>query len=324
VALWKRLLDLIFQGADPKDRVWFERWCAYPLQHPGAKLATAAVLWGEHQGTGKTFVGELLRKIYGVNGVAVGKTDLAGSFNSLFERRQFIQGEEITGDERKDVADALKTLITQEEMIVRKKYVPEFTIPTCANYLFTSNHPDAFFLADDDRRFFVHKVTADPAPATFWDALHEWKEGDGPPRLFHHLARLDLGDFNPRAPAPTTAAKRDMIDANKNDLQLWCDRLRAGGDAADEALGLLRGHMNACEIFTVEQLHRAFDPEARYRFTREKIGAALKAAGFPMRRFRAGSAPSRYYAVRNHAKWSARPLHEWQRHIVGASGPSKR
>jgi hypothetical protein len=37
VAPWRELLDHLFTGA-PDSREWFQRWCALPLQRPGAKM----------------------------------------------------------------------------------------------------------------------------------------------------------------------------------------------------------------------------------------------------------------------------------------------
>ena len=52
VTLWRELLDFLFHGADAAHREWFERWCAYPIQHPGAKMKSTLVIHGP-QGTGK-------------------------------------------------------------------------------------------------------------------------------------------------------------------------------------------------------------------------------------------------------------------------------
>jgi hypothetical protein len=52
VAPWKMFLEQLIP--DEVARKWFGQWIAYPLQHLGAKLETAVILWSVQQGTGKT------------------------------------------------------------------------------------------------------------------------------------------------------------------------------------------------------------------------------------------------------------------------------
>jgi hypothetical protein len=309
VELWDKLLTHLFTGAEPWARGWFERWCAYPLQRPGTKLFTAAVVWGVNQGTGKTFVGELLRRIYGdgTNATLVEQETLSRSFNGALANRQFVQGDEITGaGENRQHADKLKGLISSETIRINEKYVPEYELPTCANYYFTSNHPDAFFLEDADRRFFIHNVKVTGLPSTFYQALREWKIGDGPAALFHHLLRLDLGDFDPRAPAPSTDAKREMLRDAKSDVGLWVHELRESGTA----LSLKKD----CDLFTPAELLRAYDVAGSTKVKVNGLGRELKKAGFPWRKFRVGDDTPRFYAVRNRDRWAVASEREWSDH----------
>src|ERR1044072_7309831 len=73
ITLWKKLLDHLFTDADKEDRIWFERWLAYPLQHPGTKMYSAAVMHGIYHGTGKSLIGFMMGKIYGRNFTEVSK-----------------------------------------------------------------------------------------------------------------------------------------------------------------------------------------------------------------------------------------------------------
>src|SRR5262249_53018097 len=50
---WLELLHRLFEFGLSEDRRWFEQWLAYPLQYPGTKLHTAAVLWSRENSTGK-------------------------------------------------------------------------------------------------------------------------------------------------------------------------------------------------------------------------------------------------------------------------------
>ena len=306
VGPWHRLLDHLFAGADPKHRRWFERWCAYPMQHPGTKLFTAAVVWGVVQGTGKSFVGDLLRDIYGANGSLIDCDTLESQFNSLLVNKQFLHGDEITGDDNRRYADRLKNRIAHEKMIVNEKMKPAYEIETCTNYLFTSNHPDAFFLEDEDRRYFIHQVTVGKQPDSFYSELRDWRFGIGPAALFHYFLEIDLGDFNPRAAAPMTEAKEEMIRSSKSDVARWVHVLREDGTVP---------HLKAdCDLFTPSEILCAYDPDGRGKVTENRVGIELTRAHFEKRRVRVGDLSLRLWAVRNREAWAKRSDREWTQH----------
>jgi hypothetical protein len=48
---WNEMLDFLFAGG-AEHRKYFEQHTAYPIQYPGAKLATTVVLYSQTQGVG--------------------------------------------------------------------------------------------------------------------------------------------------------------------------------------------------------------------------------------------------------------------------------
>ena len=255
VTLWTRLLDHLF-GADTEARAWFEKWCAYPLQHPGTKLYTSVVMWGTKQGTGKTLIGYTLKRIYGQNAIEIKDTDLRGAFNDWGENKQFVVGDEVTGSDKRADADKLKGLITQDTMRINKKYLPPFTIPDCINYFFTSNHPDAFFMDDDDRRSLVVNVEVDPLPDAFYREYDAWYKGMGASYLLNYLLGLDLTGFDPHAQAYRTDARQDMIVHARSDLSSWVHSLIEDPQTHLAVLG--RTIAEGCDLFTSAQLLAAY------------------------------------------------------------------
>lgn len=306
VSLFTKLIDHLFTGAAPAEKLWFMRWLAYPLRHPGKKLFTNVLMHGIRQGTGKSVVGYVMGQIYGKNFTEIKQTDLEGSFTAWAENKQFILADDITGSDSRKHADILKTLTTQLEMKINIKYVPEFKIPDCVNYYFTSNQPDAFFLENDDRRSFIWEVQVGPLPETFYKeldkALHD-PERKLASAVFHHLLHLDLGDFNPNAPAMSTQAKQNMISDVKSDLGGWVSQLKA-----DPTMILKVGKIKVVgDLFTSQELLRIYDPTSGRTTTANGLARELRRAGFLMVN---GGAPirtekgiHRYFVVRNEAKW---------------------
>lgn len=234
VSLWRWLVDSIFKNARPEHKRWFEQWCAYPLQHPGTKMFSAPILFGQVQGTGKSLLGLTLVSIYGSNGAEITNTQLEDERNVFAAKKQFILGNEVTGSDKRSVGDRLKNLITQASVIINVKYQPDYTIRDTINYMFTSNHVDAVYMNDDDRRYFVHEVLGprlvdlDNAKVVRYD---RWlKSGEAAKAVFHHLLQVDLTGFDPFGPAPDTVSKKEMVAASLSEVEAWCFKLKEDPD----------------------------------------------------------------------------------------------
>ncbi len=277
IAPWKELLDFVFAG-EPESRKWFEQWCAYPLQYPGTKLFSACVIWGLATGTGKTLIGYTLMKLYGDNATEIGNAELESDDNDYAENKQFVVGEEITGGDKRGIADRLKSLVTRETVRINIKYVAKYAIRDCINYYFTSNHPDAFYLDRHDRRFFIHEVGGTPLRHDFYTRRYDpwYKSASGMSALFHHLLTLDLTGFEPYAPPPMTTSKAEMIDQSQSDLDAWVAMLRESPDTILQ----VNGNIIKYALYRAEDLLPIFSPDGQKNLTASGLARALKRAGF--------------------------------------------
>lgn len=273
---WRKLLDYIFAGEWPA-RHWFEQWLAYPLQHPGAKLYTAAIVWGIYHGTGKSLIGNTIKKIYGKNATNVTDKNLQESHNEWCENKQFIMGDEIAvGSNKRDIADRLKNMITQTEIRVNPKFIPSYEINDCMNYYFTSNHPDAFFIEDNDRRFFVHEVKDPPVGLPFYEEYAAWMNSDaGINALFAYLLKLELKGFNPSGHAFLTASKTSMIEGGKSDVARWVLAVKRDADS----MLRLGGSVLPYRLWSAEDLIKLYDPDEKGKVTINGLSRELKKAG---------------------------------------------
>jgi putative DNA primase/helicase len=213
------LLDFLF-GAGTPERRWLEQWIAYPIQYPGAKLSTAVVIWSAVQGVGKSLLGETVSGLYGVHGRTITATELHDKFNSWADRTLFVLGEENAGHDRRADADRLKDLITGDMMHVERKYAERILQPNMMNFMFTSNHPDAFHLEIKDRRFGVFAIDSKPSEPEFYRQFVAWRNSaSGRAALLHHLLHVDLAGFDPKGHAPETKAKLEMIEQGKTETE---------------------------------------------------------------------------------------------------------
>jgi hypothetical protein len=237
-------------------------------------------------------------------------------------------GDDVTGSNKRQDADFLKKLITQRELRVNGKYVPSYVVPDCINYFFTANHPDSFFLEDDDRRFFIHEVQVGPMDEAFYMEYDLWLDTGGSAAVFNYLLNLDLGDFNPAAPAFKTMAKERMIANVQSDLAGWVRSLMASPDYALRVGDVVIDK----DLFTSKELLQFYDPTGKTGTTANGLGRELARAGVrqicggkPIR-LHDGS-QGRYYAVRNTDKWltetaqaAIKHLDDWYKKQSGPKG----
>lgn len=314
------LFNFMTSSLGKDEKKWLLQWFAYPLQNPGAKLLSSVVMHGA-QGTGKTFLGRLMEGIYGRNFISIGQAQLDGSFNDWLECRQFIVGDEVLGNETRKFADKLKGMVTNGDIVVSKKYIPTYVIRDCVNYYFTSNHPDAFFMEDDDRRYFVCEVPIKKMPDDFYARVDAWKKAGGAAHLFYKLLRVDLAGFNPNAAPPQTAAKRGMRQLNLSDHGAW---LRELVESPDDMLRLGDAAL-ASDLYSVKQLLAIYDPLGAKRLTAVGMAKECKRAGLPMadggRQLRVeGFGQERYYIIRNRDKWEGATAKEAAAHVAETRG----
>ena len=303
-SLFITLVDHLFTNANKEDKRWFIQWLAYPLQHPGTKLFTCVAIHSKLHGLGKSLVAFIMGQIYGKNFTAIKQPDLHNSFTEWAENKQFVLVDDITGTDKRNEADMFKGLITQKEVRINIKYVPSFTVPDCMNLMLTSNQPDMVFLESDDRRFFVHEVTARPLPDEFYKQIDDaMKAGILAPAVFDYLLKFDVSNFNPNARARLTASKQQMISDVRSDLGAWVERL-----ATEPDLTLRVGRIPVeGDLFSNRELLDLYDPEGKTRITANGMGRELRRSNIEQYGngavIQTSRGRDRYYIVRNVEKW---------------------
>lgn len=186
-------------------------WMAYPLQHPGAKMASALVFHGP-QGTGKNLFWEAYARIFGEYAIVIGQAQVESQFNSWASRKLFVICDEIaTPNDQAHQKNALKSLVTGGSIQINEKQQPLRTEKNSANFVFTSNDNKPLALERDDRRYLVIYC-----PPKLTDGLYErvWQslEAGAVEAFYAFLLKRDLSHFKPHTAPPMTAAKADLVE----------------------------------------------------------------------------------------------------------------
>ena len=219
------LLEYLCSDEDNPDEVynWVLDWCAYPIQHPGAKMQTAILMHGG-EGTGKNTFFNSIRNIYGTYGGSISQTELESQFNGWAHRKLFLAcNEVVTRAELYHVQGRLKNMITESEWSINEKNLPVRQEQNHCNFAFFSNRIDIAKLDKDDRRYCV--VWTPPAlSAEFMREVYDEIDAGAVAALHHNLLTRELGDFAPWAKPPLTRAKRELIELGMDSVErFWRD-----------------------------------------------------------------------------------------------------
>lgn len=211
------------QNLFPNDWKIISQWMAWVERNPGRKVLWALLLKGT-PGDGKTTIGTMMKQAVGIKNVnEVGADAVKADFNAWAEGSVLNIMEEIriSGQNRHMLMDKLKPLITNHDISVIRKGKDAFTAMNTANYMLLTNHEDAIFVDENDRRygvFFTKYASADEWKAEldhdYWEALHD-AVNNRPGEIRAWLRSIDLSDFNPKFAPEMTDAKRIMIENSK-------------------------------------------------------------------------------------------------------------
>jgi len=227
------ILALLASLCEAEDKVeecveWILKWLAFPLQHPGAKMQTALLVFGEKQGTGKSlFFQDVLLPIYGEYGGVASQHQLDSTFTAWRSRKLFMLFEEVLSrDDRYSHNGTLKYMITGKSMSINQKNLPERDERNHMNSAFLSNEPQPIPIELEDRRFMVIEARRKQAKE-FYDAVQASLVAGGCEAFYHFLLNLPLEDFNEHTKPPMTLAKERVIEFGLNS---WMSFHRAWKD----------------------------------------------------------------------------------------------
>lgn len=136
---------------------WLFNWLCHLVQYPG-KLIGWAMLIQSIEGVGKSMIKEMMGGILGVRNVGVVSPTLVMSpYNDFAEGvlLNIMEELKITGHNRHDAANALKTLITDPTIPMNVKYQSARLVINTCNYLVFTNFKDAIPVGERDRRFCI-------------------------------------------------------------------------------------------------------------------------------------------------------------------------
>jgi hypothetical protein len=192
---------------------WIERWLAYPLRNPGAKMETSIIMHGD-EGSGKNvFFEKVVKVLYGDYGYVIGNAQLEANFNDWASMKLFMVADEVvTRAELKQMKGKLKYLISGDTIIVNPKGLPEHSEKNQMNFVFLSNELVPLALDKTDRRYLV--VWTPPALSReFYAGVFKEIDQGGIEAFYWYLMNeVDMGDFDEHTKPLYNEAKDNLIE----------------------------------------------------------------------------------------------------------------
>jgi len=236
-ALFSAHMDTLI--AEPEYRTVLLDWLCYLVQAPGAKIRWSPLIQGA-EGCGKTFIADTMAAVLGHPNVkSIGGPQLFSGYNEWAVGHQLVAIEEIrvAGQNRHEVMNVLKPLITNDTIPVNQKFRDTRHAHNRTNYMLLTNHHDALALNHESRRYFVVKSAIQTREqvaqlkerghfAALYAMLRDMAGG-----LRHWFESREISpSFDPDASAPPTTHLEDVIDAGAPDHTAAIRRLIREGD----------------------------------------------------------------------------------------------
>ena len=133
-------------------------WMAYGVQNKGKKILWVPLIQSA-EGLGKSIIGELLiNHCYGNTNSGTADPEMVTGGQSAWATDRMLRVIEelrLSGHNRYEIVDSLKTFITNSIVSRSEKYERTANVPNRCNFIAFTNHKDALPLSEDARRWWV-------------------------------------------------------------------------------------------------------------------------------------------------------------------------
>lgn len=213
------------------QRILFE-YMAHCVKYPGYKIPWAPMLQST-EGIGKTIFKEVfahaLGDMYVYSPKAPELVKSGSTFNAWMRGKLMITVDEIKIDERRELIEILKPMITDNRVEIQSKGVDQDMEDNVANWFFFSNYPDAIPITRNGRRYAIFysalqnktdKLAAgldDPYFHRFWAWL---REGGGLQAVAYWLLNYPIERGGIPLVAPETSSYAEALKNSRGPIEV--------------------------------------------------------------------------------------------------------
>jgi len=204
-------------------------WMARCVQEPDSPGEVAIVLRGG-RGTGKSMFAKVFGNLFGRHFLQVADPKhLVGSFNAHLRDTVVLFGDEAfyAGDKKHE--SVLKTLITEETLVIEGKGVDAEAAPNYTHLIMASNESWVVPAGNDERRYLVLDVgDGQKQNREYFKAMRADLDDGGMENLLHFLMTYDISEYEVRQVPTTTALQDQKLHSLQPEEQWWYEKLYYG------------------------------------------------------------------------------------------------
>lgn len=216
----------VIANGNVKIYTYILNWIAKILQTPDYQSGIVIMILGA-QGTGKnTFsdaISQLMRRYAQPN---LSMNSVVGGWNTLLRNMKLavineLQSQTNNNNKYKD-GDDLKTIITEDTIVIKEKYVNDMVMKNVCNFIMISNNNTPFRIEMGDRRYLVVRTNDKYAGVkSYFDELYKTINTEGfYENLFTYFMKYDTQHFSIH-PAPKTKEWWRIVNATKPTYQIF-------------------------------------------------------------------------------------------------------
>ena len=210
---------------DDSDRINLMKYVATLIAKPQIRMMFGVLLYSQTQGIGKsTLMEKILTPIIGEHNVSSpSEASMAeASFNSWRSKKRLVLCHEIYSGHSRMVYNRLNSVITEIDFEANDKHIKQYSAKSWAHVIASSNSSQALNIPQEDRRWFIPKVTEEKKKPDYWRYFNIWLVSGGLGAIITWAENFveTEGCFQPYDEAPPSSLKNEMIENSKDDWQL--------------------------------------------------------------------------------------------------------
>lgn len=216
---------------DFNDRKQFVEYLAHNAKYPGTKIPWAYLIQSE-EGAGKGVIKSVIKHCMGGPYVhfpnAKELIESGSKFNAWMRSKLFIVVDEIKVDERRDMIEVLKPMISEAEIEIQGKGADQDKEDNYSNWIFFSNYKDAIPIRKNGRRFAiiysaiqsVDDLKLRGMDQGYFDRLYNWLEfGGGKEIVAEYLITYPLERGSIPMRAPETSSTKEALRQSQGPIE---------------------------------------------------------------------------------------------------------
>lgn len=233
VSIWTDYLRRIFNTAE--DIKIFNDYIAHCIKFPGYKIPWS-ILFQSAKGVGKQMIGDVVKKSIGESYTyqpdAEELVSSVSQFNGWMRNKLMIIVDEVRVGDRYDLMNGLKTIITDRRIAIESKGVDQEMEDNVANWLFFTNHKDAFPIDENERRYCIFYSSLQSArniedaglTKDFFDNIYRWlRKEEGYEKIANWYLNYPIAKGSLSHRAPETSSYQEVLKVGRSPLRVLLD-----------------------------------------------------------------------------------------------------